>query len=474
MNNGIYQTQQAPHSLYHHHQSSGLYATIPHPAKKDTQIIVLSDDEDGVNNIAITNKNKSSTSSSDNNSTQSSSGSSGSSSSSSSSSSSKSSASSASSSGGTSIRTVTSEEYERDEKGYIRFIPGLIIDNKYKMIRQLGKGTFSRVFECHKVASININNSKRNKNKKKKRVEKYAVKIIRNVYKYQLAAQTELSVLRRITSQDPSNTSCCIHIIENSNFKGHPIFVFPLLGKSIYSFMVSNGYKPFCYNDVIDLMWQICRGVAYIHSLNIIITDLKPENIVLVNDKIDKNNPNIGLYSCPKSTKINLIDFGSAVVHSPTNNTHSHLIQTRHYRAPEVVFKLNWSFSADIWSIGCILVELIHGKMLFNTHCSIDHLNQMVKCIDAPPTQLLELIDDDTWNEYFDQRGALNMYKAKRSPVQCQKLSDYFTKDIHYNPDCANLYDLCKKMLCWNPNERISAAQALNHPIFYKYNNHNQ
>ena len=358
----------------------------------------------------------------------------------------------------------------------MRFIPGLIVDNKYKMIRQLGKGTFSRVFECHKV-NVNDNKknkknkTKRNKNKnknkkKKKKKEKYAVKIIRNVYKYQLAAQTELSVLRRITSQDPSNTSCCIHIIENSNFKGHPIFVFPLLGKSIYSFMVSNGYKPFCYNDVIDLMWQICRGVAYIHSLNIIITDLKPENIVLVNDKIDKNNPNNGIYSCPKSTKIKLIDFGSAVVHSPTNGTHSHLIQTRHYRAPEVVFKLNWSFSADIWSIGCILVELIYGKMLFNTHCSIDHLNQMVKCIDAPPTQLLELIDDDTWNEYFDSRGALNMYKAKRSPVQCQKLSNYFITHSDLNNNNEKLYQLASKLLCWNPSNRLSARQALKYDLF--------
>merc|ERR1712228_395923 len=113
---------------------------------------------------------------------------------------------------------------------------------------------------------------------------------------------------------------------------------------------------------------------------------------------------------------------------------HTHLIQTRHYRAPEVVSKLNWS-------LGCILVELVHGKMLFNTHDPIDHLNQMVKCIDSPDSEILEKIEDETWDEYFDHRGALNMYKAKRSPVQCDKLLSYF-QDGMSNEDCKNLFDL--------------------------------
>lgn len=92
-------------------------------------------------------------------------------------------------------------------------------------------------------------------------------------------------------------------------------------------------------SDVIDIMHQICRGVSYIHSLGIISTDLKPENIVLVNDKMDTSKVNSHLYSSPISTQIKLIDFGSAVV-DKGHFKHSHLIQTRHYRAPEVIFKL--------------------------------------------------------------------------------------------------------------------------------------
>ncbi len=147
----------------------------------------------------------------------------------------------------------------------MQFTSGLIISNKYKMLRQLGKGTFSRVFECIETGTGNGNQRHR---------QKYAIKVIRNIYKYQLAAQTELAILNKIRMNDPSNNSNCIHIISNNEFDGHPIFIFPLLSRSIYSFMVYNGYKPFNDNDIISLMYQICIGVEYIHSLNIIITDL--------------------------------------------------------------------------------------------------------------------------------------------------------------------------------------------------------
>lgn len=123
-----------------------------------------------------------------------------------------------------------------------------MIADKYKMIKRLGKGTFSRVFEC---ASFDDNNNGKNSKKKKKRYKKqrYAVKVIRNTYKYQRSAQNELQVLRKIRDTDPNNISCCIHMMKQYRFLGHPIFIFPLLGQSLHSFMVQNKNKPF-YSDV--------------------------------------------------------------------------------------------------------------------------------------------------------------------------------------------------------------------------------
>ena len=79
-----------------------------------------------------------------------------------------------------SAESATSDLYEQDGKGYLVFVKGLLILKKYKLVRQLGKGTFSRVFECYRIAD---------RSGKKHRPEKrrsFAVKVIRNVYKYQV------------------------------------------------------------------------------------------------------------------------------------------------------------------------------------------------------------------------------------------------------------------------------------------------
>jgi dual-specificity kinase len=73
-------------------------------------------------------------------------------------------------------------------------------------------------------------------------------------------------------------------------------------------------------------------------------------------------------------TEIRLIDFGSATFN---DEYHSSVVSTRHYRAPEIIFGLGWSFPCDIWSIGCILVEFFTGDALFQTHDNLEHLAMM-------------------------------------------------------------------------------------------------
>jgi len=355
--------------------------------------------------------------------------------------------------------------YKCDRNGYMDFTPGAVICDKYQVRRQLGYGTFSKVFECDGVELVDGI----------PRHQKYAVKVIRNIRKYRVTAINEMHILKMIGDNDPTNESCCIHLVDSDTFHGHPILAFPLMSQSIYSVMKSNSYRPFSYNDTIDILEQICVGVAYMHSLNVINADLKPENIVFVDDEVDTPSKQDSPYfSSRNSNRIKIIDFGSAVIHQPeSGRKHNHLIQTLHYRAPEVVLNKEWDFSADIWSIGCILVELIYGRLLFNTRCSIDHFNQMMQCIGTPPPEILSNLDDKTWSKFFDEAGNLNMAEAKVSPFQCCELKTYFMefRQKHCNdriddPRGYMLLDLCSKMLCWDPKQRITARQALNHPVF--------
>jgi dual-specificity kinase len=128
-------------------------------------------------------------------------------------------------------------------------------------------------------------------------------------------------------------------------------------------------------------------GFLVLHDLNLIHTDLKPENILLCdnsyqtftyNRKIPSSSTTINRQASQRrvllDTEIRLIDFGSATFQ---DEYHSSVVSTRHYRAPEIILGLGWSFPCDIWSIGCILVEFFTGDALFQTHDNLEHLAMM-------------------------------------------------------------------------------------------------
>jgi dual-specificity kinase len=110
---------------------------------------------------------------------------------------------------------------------------------------------------------------------------------------------------------------------------------------------------------------QLLEAVAYLHEVQLVHTDLKPENILLASLEYSKLEPpsaarrgRAAARRVPCGDQIRVIDFGSATFE---DQYHSSIVSTRHYRAPEVILGLGWSFPCDLWSVGCILVELATG-----------------------------------------------------------------------------------------------------------------
>jgi len=99
-----------------------------------------------------------------------------------------------------------------------------------------------------------------------------------------------------------------------------------------------------------NIAYQMLNGLAQLRKIGIIHCDLKPENVMFT----DNTN-----------TKVKIVDFGSACTEYKTGYKY---VQSRFYRAPEVVLGLNYSFEVDMWSFGCILCELATGKPLFPAH----------------------------------------------------------------------------------------------------------
>jgi serine/threonine protein kinase len=88
-----------------------------------------------------------------------------------------------------------------------------------------------------------------------------------------------------------------------------------------------------------------------------------------------------------KSATVKLIDFGSAVAGVGLRTT---VVSTRHYRAPEIVMGLGWGAPCDLWSVGCVLLELYAGEALFQTHDNAEHLAMMERVLGPVPAPMAE------------------------------------------------------------------------------------
>lgn len=96
-----------------------------------------------------------------------------------------------------------------------------------------------------------------------------------------------------------------------------------------------------------------------------------------------------------------MIDFGSATFEQ---DYHSAIVSTRHYRAPEIIMGLGWSYPCDIWSIGCILVEFFTGEALFQTHDNIEHLAMMESVLGPIPTHMIHSASKEAKNWFINNK----------------------------------------------------------------------
>jgi len=184
-------------------------------------------------------------------------------------------------------------------------------------------------------------------------------------------------------------------------------------------------------------VYQILRGLKYLHSKKVIHRDLKPSNL-LVNSNCD----------------LKICDFGLARGLDWKTELTEYVV-TRWYRAPEIMCShQDYNEKIDMWSVGTILAEMIRGKPLFAGDHYIHQLNLIFELIGTPN------LKDDL--ECVSNVKALK-YIQKLSPKTTKSFEKYFGGCHGATPDAI---DLLKKLLRFNPNKRISVDEALEHPYF--------
>ncbi|CAL0326824.1 unnamed protein product [Lupinus luteus] len=346
-----------------------------------------------------------------------------------------------------------------DKDGHYVFAVGDSLTPRYRIISKMGEGTFGQVLEC-------FDNEKK---------EAVAIKVVRSISKYREAAMIEIDVLMRLARHD-INGARCVQIRNWFDYRNHICIVFEKLGPSLYDFLRKNSYRSFPIDLVREFGRQLLESVAFMHDLCLIHTDLKPENILLVSSEFIKvpdykflsRTMRDGSYfkNLPKSSAIKLIDFGSTTFQ---HQDHSYVVSTRHYRAPEVILGIGWNYPCDLWSIGCILVELCSGEALFQTHENLEHLAMMERVLGPLPPHMVVRADRRA-DKYFRRGTRLGWpdsstsRESMRAVWKLPRLPNLIMQ--HVDHSAGDLIDLLQRLLRYDPTERIKAREALRHPFF--------
>ncbi|MEQ2202295.1 Dual specificity tyrosine-phosphorylation-regulated kinase 1A [Xenoophorus captivus] len=249
-------------------------------------------------------------------------------------------------------------------------------------------------------------------------------------------------------------------------FRNHLCLVFEMLSYNLYDLLRNTNFRGVSLNLTRKFAQQLCTALLFLATpeLSIIHCDLKPENILLCN---------------PKRSAIKIVDFGSSCQLGQ---------RSRFYRSPEVLLGMPYDLAIDMWSLGCILVEMHTGEPLFS---GANEMNKIVEVLGIPPNHIMDLapkarkffekLSDGTWSVKKTKDGK----RVKPVFFLCRQASSRKLHSIlgvetggpggrragesgHAVADYLKFKDLILRMLDYDPKSRIQPYYALQHSFFKK------
>lgn len=307
-----------------------------------------------------------------------------------------------------------------DEKGYYRAFVGDQISYRYEISHLLGDGSFGIVVSCFDHKTQNP----------------VAIKILRKGKNFEEIGEHEVKALDSIERDGFNDT--IIDKLDQFRFRGHFCIVFELLSIDLFSYLKKNQFQGMNVNVLRRIAVQMLIGLKHIHKSGLIHCDLKPENI---------------LFKAMNKSSIKIIDFGSACEQSNKLFTY---IQSRYYRAPEVMLDMDYNEKIDIWSLGCILFEMYTGTPLFVGRDEYEQLCRIVEVMGEFPSKMVRM--SARRNELFDNEGKLVCVDEYMAEGGSKRLSSIIKSCDR------GFIDFLSECLKLDPKQRIDAEQALSHP----------
>ncbi|XP_028586268.2 homeodomain-interacting protein kinase 3 isoform X1 [Podarcis muralis] len=332
------------------------------------------------------------------------------------------------------------------------------VKNTYEVLDFLGRGTFGQVVKCWKRGTNEI----------------VAIKILKNHPSYARQGQIEVSILARLSTENADEFNF-VRAYECFQHRNHTCLVFEMLEQNLYDFLKQNKFSPLQLKVIRPILQQVATALKKLKSLGLIHADLKPENIMLVDP-------------ARQPYRVKVIDFGSASHVSKT--VCSTYLQSRYYRAPEIILGLPFCEAIDMWSLGCVIAELFLGWPLYPGALEYDQIRYISQTQGSPPEQLLNVGTKTTrffcketdapyssWRlktlEEHERETGMKSKEARKyifnsldEIVHVNMVMDLEGSDLlAEKADRREFVSLLKKMLLIDADSRITPVDTLNHPF---------
>ena len=296
--------------------------------------------------------------------------------------------------------------------------------DRYQLYRLIGRGAYGSVFAA----------------KDKLTGKEVAVKRMCRIFESELDAKRCLREVKILSALNHENITNLVNICAAPTYEEfHAIvLIIDLMDTDMYQ--IINSGQPLLVDHHRYFIYQILRGLKYLHSANILHRDLKPGNLLLNSD-----------------CDLKIADFGLARISEPDEPKEflSEYVATRWYRAPEVL--LNYEIYGppmDMWSVGCILAELILRKPLFPGTSTRNQLELITDILGSPTPEDLQNCTNQKAYKFMQSL-------PPKEKVPWEQVFEGKTFDEVE-------LDFLENLLKWNPNNRMTVEQALEHPFMEK------
>ncbi|XP_076373316.1 casein kinase II subunit alpha-like isoform X2 [Tachypleus tridentatus] len=287
----------------------------------------------------------------------------------------------------------------------------------YQLVKKLGRGKYSEVFEA-----INVTNS-----------EKCVVKILKPVKKKKV--KREIKILENLSGGPNIIT---LQAVVRDPVSRTPALIFEHVNNTDFKQL----YQTLTDYDIRFYLFELLKALDYCHNMGIMHRDVKPHNVMIDHEH----------------RKLRLIDWGLAEFYH-SGQEYNVRVASRYFKGPELLVDYQmYDYSLDLWSLGCMLASMVFRKEpFFHGHDNYDQLVRIAKVLGT--------------DELFEY---LNKYQIKLDPRLSEILGrhskkrwDRFVHSENQHLISPEALDFLDKVLRYDHQERLTAIEAMEHPYFY-------